>query len=316
MGFHEVRFPTDISYGSKGGPGFNTNIIETSSGAEQRVQRWDSPRHAYDVVWGIKDLEDVTTVRNFYIARSGCAFGFRYKDFLDYNSSASGIGTVTNLDQQLGIGDASDTTFQLVKRYQNGPSTVIRTITKPVAGTVVIAFDGVNQPSGWSVDTSTGVVTFVSPPGSGVVITCGFEFDVPVRFGKEIDNALWQQIEGFDSGSVDSIPLVEIKDATQIDEDYPYGGQYSLVTSVNASINLINGRLQLVQTTGAGLVISLPDPASLPTGRSLCTVINVGSNSFTIKTHTGTTVVVLAVNQAAELALGVDNSSAKVWYAV
>jgi len=32
MGFHEVRFPDDISYGSDGGPGYNTNIIEMDSG--------------------------------------------------------------------------------------------------------------------------------------------------------------------------------------------------------------------------------------------------------------------------------------------
>ena len=27
MGFHEVQFPTDISYGSKFGPGFKTEIV-------------------------------------------------------------------------------------------------------------------------------------------------------------------------------------------------------------------------------------------------------------------------------------------------
>jgi hypothetical protein len=36
MAFHEVRFPTDISYGSSGGPEFSTDIVITSSGHEQR----------------------------------------------------------------------------------------------------------------------------------------------------------------------------------------------------------------------------------------------------------------------------------------
>ncbi len=58
----------------------------------------------------------------------------------------------------------------------------IRTITKPVAGTVQVYLDGVEQPSGWSVDTTTGLVTFGVPPTLGVEVTAGFEFDVPVRF--------------------------------------------------------------------------------------------------------------------------------------
>ena len=43
-----------------------------------------------------------------------------------------------------------------------------------------IAFGGLKQASGGSVDTTTGLVTFSAAPGSGVAITAGFEFDVPV----------------------------------------------------------------------------------------------------------------------------------------
>jgi len=313
--FHDVQFPTGISYGSRGGPGFSTNIIETDSGAEQRVSRYDQPRHTYDVAWGIKSLDDLATVRNFYIARSGCAYAFRYKDWMDFRSSSNGMSAVANTDQQLGTGNGLTTNFQLIKKYINGPSTVTRTITKPVAGTTVVALNGVNQTSGWSVNTGTGVVTFTSAPGVGVVVTAGFEFDVPVRFGKEIDQQLAQNIEGFDSGQIQSIPLVEVMDTTQVDSDFPYGGTYNLVFSSNATVILSRGRTQACSASGAGLTLSLPDPASLPLGGPIVSILNVGGNSFTLKDHLGGTLLTMAVGKATILFLGVDSGGSRVWYA-
>jgi uncharacterized protein (TIGR02217 family) len=62
--------------------------------------------------------------------------------------------------------------------------------------------------SGWSVDTTTGVVTFDTAPGAGVAITAGFAFDVPVRFDTDtLDVTL--DIERL--GSITSIPLLEIR---------------------------------------------------------------------------------------------------------
>ena len=62
--------------------------------------------------------------------------------------------------------------------------------------------------SGWTLDTTTGVVTFASAPGGGVIIRAGFEFDVPVRFDTDmLDVTL--DIERL--GSITSIPLLEIR---------------------------------------------------------------------------------------------------------
>jgi uncharacterized protein (TIGR02217 family) len=58
----------------------------------------------------------------------------------------------------------------------------VRTITKPVAGTVKVYLGSVEQLSSWSVDTTTGLVTFSMPPAPGVEVTADFEFDVPVLF--------------------------------------------------------------------------------------------------------------------------------------
>jgi uncharacterized protein (TIGR02217 family) len=77
-----------------------------------------------------------------------------------------------------------------------------------VAGSVRAALGGVEQSSGWSVDPTTGLVTLAAPPSSGVAVTAGFEFDVPVRFDSDtLDVTL--DIERL--GSITSIPLVEIR---------------------------------------------------------------------------------------------------------
>jgi len=77
-----------------------------------------------------------------------------------------------------------------------------------VAGSVRVALNGVEQMSGWSVDTTTGIVSFTLAPGNAVIVRAGFEFDVPVRFDSDqLDVTL--DIERL--GSITSIPLLEIR---------------------------------------------------------------------------------------------------------
>jgi len=45
--------------------------------------------------------------------------------------------------------------------------------------------------SGWWVDAATGIVTFGTAPGAGVVVKAGFEFDVPCRFDMKRLETSW-----------------------------------------------------------------------------------------------------------------------------
>ena len=84
----------------------------------------------------------------------------------------------------------------------------VRTITKPVAGTVKVYLDGIEQASGWSVDTTTGLVTFGTAPASGVEVTADFDFDVPVRF--DTDHMV-VTIESYRLHAWQQIPIVELR---------------------------------------------------------------------------------------------------------
>ena len=69
MGFHDERFPTNLSLGSAGGPGFNTAIIELASGAEERISRWSASKGRWDAGYSIRRAVDLHTVQAFYRAR-------------------------------------------------------------------------------------------------------------------------------------------------------------------------------------------------------------------------------------------------------
>ncbi|MET4130088.1 DUF2460 domain-containing protein [Roseovarius sp. MBR-6] len=159
MAFHEVRFPDNISRGARGGPERRTQIVELASGDEKRNASWANSRRRYDVAYGIRRADDLAAVVAFFEARNGRLHGFRFKDWGDHKSCLPS-GTPSPTDQTIGTGDGTTTAFQLVKRYTSGAQSWTRAIAKPVAGTVRIAISGVEQPSGWSVDTATGVVTF------------------------------------------------------------------------------------------------------------------------------------------------------------
>lgn len=207
MAFHEVRFPDNISRGARGGPERRTQIVELASGDEERNASWANSRRRYDVAYGIRRADDLAAVVAFFEARNGRLYGFRYKDWADYKSSLPSQ-PVTPTDQLIGTGDGIVTSFALLKHYASGAQAWTRAIAKPVAGSVRIALDGVEQMSSWSADTTTGVVSFDTAPGAGVVITAGFAFDVPVRFDTDtLDVTL--DIERL--GSIASIPLLEIR---------------------------------------------------------------------------------------------------------
>jgi uncharacterized protein (TIGR02217 family) len=207
MAFHEVRFPDNISRGARGGPERRTQIVELASGDEERNASWANSRRRYDVAYGIRRADDLAAVVAFFEARNGRLHGFRFKDWGDHKSCLPSASQGP-IDQAIGTGDGTTTAFQLVKHYASGSQTWVRTITKPVAGTVRTALGGVEQPSGWSVDTTTGIVTFNTAPSSGVAITAGFKFDVPVRFDTD---ALDVTLDLDRLGSIASIPLLEIR---------------------------------------------------------------------------------------------------------
>lgn len=206
-GFHDVLFPLDVGFGASGGPEYATTVVTTASGYEQRNVNWAQARARYDAGLGVRGEADLAAVLAFFRARHGRAYAFRFRDPLD---CTSGDADVSPLDQVLGTGDGATATFDLVKAYGDGAGVARRRITRPVAGTVRVALDGVEQLSGWALDAAQGQIVFETPPGPGVAVTAGFVFDVPVRFA---DDALSVSLATWRAGELPSIPLIEVREA-------------------------------------------------------------------------------------------------------
>ena len=209
MGFHEAQFPTAISLGAEMALLRRTDIVRLSSGYEQRNTSWSGSLRRYNAGYGVTSLTQMREVIAFFEARRGPLHGFRWRDPFDY-SSASADDVVTPFDQSLGLGDGATTVFQLVKTYAQGGETVSRVIAKPVAGGVRVAVDGVELSEGadFSVDATTGRVSFANPPGAGLPVTAGYQFDTPVRFETE---ELSFNLTSFAAGEAPNIPLIEVR---------------------------------------------------------------------------------------------------------
>lgn len=199
MAFIEVAFPSDIAYGSGGGPEYSTDIVITHGGYEQRNINWSQARAKYNVAHGVKTQAQLDALIAFFRARKGRAEGFRFKDWSDYKATAQIIGT----------GNGTNQIFQLVKTYSSGGVSETRTITKPVVGSLAVYVGGALQAgSAYTLDSTNGKISFTTAPANAAVITADFEFDVPVRFDTD---RLSATLDAYGVNSWNDIPIVEVR---------------------------------------------------------------------------------------------------------
>lgn len=205
MSFHDVRFPEQIALGATGGPTWSTQIITTASGAEQRNAAWAQARGRWNVGTGLRSRADLQVLLAFFRARRGRAYGFRFKDWSDFQLDRQTIGTTTG----------SLATFQIAKTYVSGPASIARNITRPVAGTVRCWVDGIERSVGagaaqFQVGTSTGIITLGSTlaalAAKPVEVLC--EFDVPARFDTD---DIEVSLRTYHSGEWANIPIIEVR---------------------------------------------------------------------------------------------------------
>ncbi|WP_127111753.1 DUF2460 domain-containing protein [Shimia sediminis] len=209
MGFHEVRFPAKLSFGSIGGPERRTDVVTLANGFEERNTPWAHSRRRYDAGLGMRSLDDVETLISFFEARRGQLFGFRWKDWSDFKSCVPSK-EVTYRDQVIAVADGESTVFALRKVYVSGEARYERPITKPVAGTVRVGVEGDEMFEGvhYEVNLEEGEIHFVTAPDKDREVTAGFEFDVPVRFDTD---RIQTSVASFKAGDVPNVPVVEVR---------------------------------------------------------------------------------------------------------
>lgn len=178
------RFPGCFNYGYTAIPVYDVTKIRTAGGHEDRNSPTEQPLITIEGTVGPRRESEIQELLEFYHAMGGERVGFRVKNAADYKSCAV-HETVSATDQPLVEADASDGTWQLVKRYTRGAKTTELDILKPVDGTIQIAADGdlLVENTDYSIDYTTGLVTLLSAVSG--TLTWGGEFDIPMRFDGE-----------------------------------------------------------------------------------------------------------------------------------
>lgn len=214
--FEEVRLEGSlIIEGAIGGPQFSTDVIVVRSGREKRNVNWSQSRGRWELGERQIDTAELHHLVGFFRARQGRAQGFRWKDWADYQATNTPLtrnGVTTQ--GQLGDGTGGEgTSYQLNKIYTSGSTTTTRKITKPT-GTISVYKNGVLQSSGYTLATTTGIVTFSVAPGGGDTLLWAGEFDVPVRFDTDEFRTRFDVVRVSDGEALHwlmSLPIVEMR---------------------------------------------------------------------------------------------------------
>ena len=161
-------------------PTFQTRIQRTVSGRELRAVDYPNPLWQFTLVFAfLRDnpgagFDELRTLMGFFMSCQGASGTFLFEDPSDCRVSG----------QYLGTGDSSKSVFQLQRTM--GTTLPNGGFSEPIVApsTVdTIYFDGITQAgSSYSVDPNTGLVTFETPPSTGLVVTADFSYWFRCRF--------------------------------------------------------------------------------------------------------------------------------------
>jgi uncharacterized protein (TIGR02217 family) len=204
MIFHEVVFPDDVSIGAKVKKVRLFDSVQTVRGHVSRNAVGEDSYAEFDISFGIDNVQKADGVYEFWQARRGGLYAFRFKDWSEFKSCGA-AATPSSTDQQML--QLTPTTFQLQKTYSDAGGSYSKMIKKPISGTLTVndSVSDLSEGANYSVDYTTGIVTlFVVPPGPP---TAGFQFHTPVAFKDQSLDAemLWE-----DQSSLPSIMLMEV----------------------------------------------------------------------------------------------------------
>lgn len=161
-------------YGWQGGPAFNTQIVQMTNGRERRNGMWANARHQYEAPFNNISKEAYRQIKQMHLVCRGRLHCFKFRDELDYQA----------VGQQFGVGDGSETEFQLrTISTIDGVSYDRNTYVVSSDLTPTILVNG--SPATNTIDDDRGIVTFAAPPANLAVITGTWNFDVWVRFDND-----------------------------------------------------------------------------------------------------------------------------------
>lgn len=189
-------------------PTFSTVVAVHASGREVRTQLWQNPVWEFELTipalnssaagqYGPIGAASLQTLLGFFGMMGGSFGAFVFYDQSDYQ--------VTN--QVFATGDGSTTSFQLIRSLGMMTESVIAPVaasttlyfaTGHVAAVAPAIYLGASLDASSNYSIASGLVTFNSPPGAGVVLSWTGYFGFLCRFAEdnlefsELMSNLWE----------------------------------------------------------------------------------------------------------------------------
>ena len=336
MGFHDAEFPENLSYGTKGGAGFRSTVVESDGGGEVRASEWDArqSRIEFDVAKTIQTRPEASAILHHAWCMRGAALGFRFKDVTDWSTSAlhNILPNVFNPFDRTPLDGARDGVNQVFKLQKLYPdvragvgvaSSFLRRITKPIppghpdyflvyyvnGGPVWVSTVGKVPGSPFEIatdfDSGTCIWTPAPPP---TLLEAAFTFHVPARFGQDVDDRLsmsWTEASGIDFDSVSIIGQVENRHTGS--EEHWLGGADNVLPFANPHTLGVDTAYhqRILGTFSPTLVINVPkrtgQVAEEFAGGPHYLVENASSAAITLVTENGPHIANVAVGSVVEL---------------
>lgn len=179
---------------------------------------------------------------------------------------------------------------------------------------MLVEVDG-SASTAWSLDYTTGIITFDSAPADGHVLKWGGEFYTPMRFRLDPGEPLAVTLDNQNVRSVDGVEVIEIVDTSEFYQPVFSGGAIDKQSATGFALQLGEARFYRVNMTATLQTVTLPDPAGYAGGGPYFTVAAVtGSETFDIDDDDGNNLLSLSAGSLVDLYVA-QGASSKAWFA-
>ena len=177
---------------------WKTDVVEYDNKNNQRNAVWSSPRRHWFINFAFMEKRIRDRIIEIFNRSRGMYDSSLLKDEDDYSAIADFAG------------DGGTKTFQLYKTYYPLTAETWSEDKKDIKeGTVTVKIDGTPQPAGWSVNYTTGIITFDTAPANEAVIEISFQFYFRVIFATDTykDTKIWPKNTHYTS---EILELIEV----------------------------------------------------------------------------------------------------------
>lgn len=211
--FLEIQLDPKIGYGTSGSLGHTTTVVTNPARKETRFPLQSRGYWKLAITFNTKGKNQMEAIHQHFDAVGGKAYGWRLRNYREYYTCTDDYASTSRVPTPEPITTyTSGTTLQLMHTRRPGTTNVqILPVRKPDMSVPIILYrdspSSVYSSSNYTVDTTTGIVTFSTNQVGHTFYWSGY-WDTPCRFDIDDGDIKWTDFNSFDW---DGINVMEIQ---------------------------------------------------------------------------------------------------------